>query len=79
MITNKDRFLDVDFVPDNQIRPIGTVGSDRLVYLGKQQGTGSLVVSRSYAPQFTPTEKFFAVPLDELYAHSQDPITIEGA
>ncbi len=76
MITNKDRFPDVDFVPENQIRPIGTVGGDRLVYLGKQQGTGSLVVSRSYAPQFTLTENFFAIPLDELLVHSQDPITI---
>lgn len=76
MITNKNRYPDVDFVPDSEIRPIGNIGGVRLVYLGRQQGTNDIVVSRSTASEFTPNENFFAVPLGDLALHSQDPINI---
>ncbi|MCC5636305.1 hypothetical protein LC593_10635 [Nostoc sp. CHAB 5844] len=76
MITNKDRYIDVDFLPDNEIRPIGNIGDTRLVLLGKEQGTNTAVVSRSYSVEFDPNEKFFAVPLYELISHSQEPIEL---
>jgi len=76
MITNRDRFPNVDFVPEEEIRPIGTVGGVRLVMLGKDQDTDSIVVSRSYSEPFSTSENFFAMPLYELLNHSQDPIDL---
>jgi hypothetical protein len=76
VITNKDRYKNVDFLSDDKIRPIGNIGGVRLVLLGKEQGTGTAVVSRSYSVVFDPKEDFFAVPLYELINHSQEPIEL---
>jgi hypothetical protein len=74
-ITNRDRFPDVDFLPDNQIKLVGSVGSTTLVLVGHEQGSDSLVVAKSYAADPTK-EDLFAVPLYELMSHSQDAVNI---
>ncbi|RCJ20154.1 hypothetical protein A6S26_05380 [Nostoc sp. ATCC 43529] len=79
MITNKNRMPDVDFLPDDEIRPIGNIGGTRLVLLGKEKGTDVAVVSRSYASEFDPKEDFFAIPLYELISHSQERIELKEA
>lgn len=73
-IKNKHRHPDVDFLPESEVKIIGTIGGLNLVLLGKQQGTGADVVAHAYTEDFT-SEELFAVPLGELLAHSQDKIT----
>jgi hypothetical protein len=75
-ITNKDRLPEVDFLPSNKIRPVGTIGGVGLVLLGKEQGTNAPVVSRFYAAEFDPNEEFFAVSLYELLSHSQEAVVL---
>jgi|GEM_PF-6830261 hypothetical protein len=79
MILNRKNYPEVDFLPEDKIRPIGTIGDTRLVLLGKEQGTEALMVSRSYADEFDPKEDFFAVPIYELISHSQELIEIKEA
>lgn len=75
-ITNRDRFPDVNFLPDANIKKIGTVGNTDLVIVGKEKGTDAPVVSSSYTDN-PAQEELFAVPLYELMSHSQDAITID--
>ena len=75
MITNKDRFPEVDFLPDPEIRIIGLVGSDKLAIVGFEQGTDSPVVA--YARTNKPAkERLFAIPLYELLSHNYEEIRI---
>ena len=74
MIVNRDRFPDVDFLPEAEIRKIGTVGKTTLVLVGREQGTDAPIVSRSYTADPT-TEELFAFPLYTLL-NGQDPIDI---
>lgn len=74
-ITNKDRFPDVDFLPDNKIRKVGTLGDTPLVLIGFEQGTDAPVVSQSRTGN-PATEELFAVPLYELLSHTLDPVSI---
>lgn len=78
MITNKDRFPDVDFLPESEIRQIGTIGGFPLVLVGFEtgfaEGQKNPIVARSYSSDPT-SEDLFATPLVELMT-SQDPIAI---
>lgn len=74
-IVNRDRFPDVDFLPDGQIKPIGDVGGVTLVLVGREQGSKADVVARAYTDK-PATENLFAMPLYELLNHSQDPVNL---
>jgi hypothetical protein len=74
-ITNRDRYPNVEFLPDSEIKPVGDVGGTTLVKVGTEEGTDVMVVARSYSQDPT-TEDLFAVPLYELLNHSPDPVTI---
>lgn len=74
-ITNRDRFPNVKFLPDSEIKPVGDVGGTTLVQVGTEEGTDVMVVARSYSQDPT-TEDLFAIPLYELLNHSFEPITI---
>lgn len=77
MITNRERYPDVDFLPDSEIRPIGTCEGTRLVLVGKEQGTGADVVAKSYTAEFSPDEELHATPLNELIAHTFGGISLD--
>lgn len=76
-ITNRDRFPDVDFLPDSEIKPVGDVGGVTLVLVGNEQGTDAPVVSRAYTDK-PATEDLFAVPVYALLSQSQDPVNLPG-
>ncbi len=69
-ISNKDRYPDIDFLSESEIRVIGDIGGIPLVLLGFEQGTKSPVVSKD------DEKDYFATPLYELISHSQDPVNI---
>ncbi|WP_088889573.1 hypothetical protein [Leptolyngbya ohadii] len=75
IISNRDRFPDVDFLDAADIRPIGTVGSTTLVLVGYEQGSQAAIVAlaKTHRPS---EEELFAMPLYELIGHSFDPIKI---
>lgn len=75
-ITNRDRFPDVIFLKDDQVKVVGKVGGTTLVLVGTEQGSDSPVVSRSYTKN-PASEDLFAVPLYELMSHSQDSVVID--
>lgn len=73
-IANRERFPDVNFLPDSKIKIIGDVGGVKLALIGKEMGTDAPVVSRC---QSDPTkERLFAIPLYELLTHSTEPVNI---
>lgn len=75
-IKNQDNFPNADFLNASQIRPIGDIGGTRLVLLGWDDDDSPLVAS-SYSEPFDVTdEEFFAVPLQELLKHAQEPVNI---
>lgn len=74
-IVNRDRFPDVDFLPDGEIKPVGDVGGVTLVLVGSEQGTDAPVVAKAYTDKPT-SEELFAVPLYELLNQSQDSISL---
>lgn len=74
-ITNRDRFPSVDFLPDEEIKPIGDVEGTALVLLGKEQGTDAAVVARSYTSD-PASEQLHAVPLYELISHTFGSVNI---
>jgi|SRR5579885_789694 len=76
-IVNRNRFPDVDFLPADEIRPVGDTGGTTLVLVGKEQGSNAPVVALSYTND-PASEDLFAVPLYELLNHSQDPINLPG-
>ena len=76
-IGNKDRNPDVDFLPDSEIRPIGTIGNQILLLVGIEQGSDALVVARANSTDNYFLEKLFAIPLYELLSHVQDPVSID--
>lgn len=70
-ISNKDRFPEAEWL--EQPEPIGTVGQDTLVKLGKeykQEDDRYMLVARG------TRQPFFAIPIYELQGHSQDAIVI---
>lgn len=78
MITNKDRYPEAKFLPDDKVRQVGTIGGMPLVLVGYDV-TGEAdqkmpLVSRSYASDPT-SEDLFATPLEEMLK-SQEVITI---
>ncbi|NJR38542.1 MAG: hypothetical protein HC781_06445 [Leptolyngbyaceae cyanobacterium CSU_1_4] len=74
-IRNRDRFPDVDFLANAEIRAIGEVEGITLVLVGKEQGSDAPVVARAYTDNFT-SEDLHAVPLYELMAHTFGSINI---
>lgn len=74
-IKNRDRYPEVNFLADSDIRFIGDIGGIKLVLLGKEQGTNFAVVARCYSVDLK-SEELFAIPLGELIAHSQESINI---
>ncbi len=74
-VSNRDRFPDVEFLPDAEIRAIGDVEGTTLVLVGKELGSDAIVVSRAYTDDFI-SEDLHAVPLYELMAHTFGTITI---
>lgn len=79
MIKNRDRYPDVTFLPDADIKPIGTCEGVRLVLVGREQGTDAAIVAKSYNPEFSPDEELHATPLYELVAHTFGEINITEA
>lgn len=75
MIKNRDRFPNVDFLPDDQQRIIGDVEGVPLVLLGTEQGTEDQIVARSYSSDFK-SEELHAVSLSELLRFTQGAINI---
>ena len=75
MITNRDRFPDVDFLPPDQFKIIGDVEGTPLVLIGREQGSDALVVSRTHTDD-PATENLFAVPLYELLSHTFGAVNI---
>lgn len=75
-IINRDRYPDVDFLPDSEIKPIGTCEGVRLVLVGKEQGTNADVVAKSYSDEFSPDEELHATPLYELLNHTMGAIEL---
>ncbi len=75
-ITNRDRFPEVDFLKDDEIKVIGDVGGDPLAQVGTEQGTNDIIVSRCQTDR-PGGEELFAVPLSELASHSKEVITID--
>lgn len=69
-IANRDRFPNVDW--EGNPRQIGTVEGDRLILLGKEQGTDAAIVSRDngIAPDY------HAAYLYEILAHAQGAIEL---
>ena len=76
-IGNKDRNPDVDFLPDSEIHPIGTIGNQILLLVGVERGSNALVVARANSADNYFSEKLFAIPLYELLGHVQDPVSID--
>jgi hypothetical protein len=74
-ITNRDRFPEVDFLPDSEIRAIGDVEGIKLVLVGRFQGVDAPVVAKSYTDDPT-TEELFAMPLYELLSHTFGAVNI---
>lgn len=74
-IANADRFPDVDFLPIDEIRPIGDVEGTTLVLVGREQGTDAAVVARSYTDD-PASEQLHAVPLYELLSHTFGEVNI---
>jgi hypothetical protein len=70
-ITNKSRYLEVDFLPESEIRQIGDVGGTPLVILGFEKGTKTPIISKDI-----DGENYHAMPVYELISHSQEPINI---
>ncbi|NDJ20978.1 hypothetical protein GS682_04825 [Nostoc sp. B(2019)] len=73
IITNKDRYPNVEFLPSNEITQIGDIGGTTLLLVGREQGTNAPMVARSY--EMDSDEELFAIPLYELL-NSQDLINI---
>ncbi|MBW4692210.1 MAG: hypothetical protein KME27_10635 [Lyngbya sp. HA4199-MV5] len=76
-IKNRDRFPDVDFLPDDQIKPVGDVGGVTLVLVGKEQGSDAPVVALSRTDD-PASEELSPVSLESLLKFSQDPINLPG-
>jgi hypothetical protein len=74
-VSNRDRFPDVEFLPDAEIRAIGDVEGITLVLVGREQGSNAPVVARAYTDNPT-SEDLHAVPLYELMAHTFGSINI---
>lgn len=72
-ITNRDRFPDVNFLPDSKMRAFGSIGSTKLVLVGSERGSNAPVVAKSYTAEPTK-ENLFAIPLYELMKHTQDAL-----
>lgn len=75
VIQNRDKFPNVKFVPDSEIKQVGDVGGVPLVKVGVEEGTEVMVVARAYTSD-PGTEDLFAVPLYQLLSHSPDPVNI---
>ncbi|HEY9781840.1 MAG TPA: hypothetical protein V6D09_17085 [Leptolyngbyaceae cyanobacterium] len=75
MITNRDRFPDVNFLEPNDFKIIGDVEGTPLVLIGREQGSDALVVSRTHTDD-PKTENLFAVPLYELLSHTFGAVNI---
>ena len=73
IITNKDRYPNVEFLSSDEMNQIGDIGGITLLLVGKEQGTNAPVVARSY--ENDSDEELFAIPLYELL-NSQDPVNI---
>ncbi|MDM9583124.1 hypothetical protein [Nostoc sp. GT001] len=73
IITNKDRYPDVDFLPNDEIFKIGDIGGTALLLVGTEQGSNAPIVAKSY--ESDSDEELFAIPLYELL-NSQDPVNI---
>lgn len=74
-IKNRDRFPNVDFLPSEQIRLVGSVDEEPLMLVGFERGTDDPLVARSYTND-PASEQLFAVPLSELLTHVKEPISI---
>lgn len=75
MIQNKDRFPDVVFLSNSQIKIVGTVGTENLALIGFEQGTEAPIVARAQTSD-PAEETLYPVPLYELLSHSYDPVAI---
>lgn len=76
-IRNQDYFPDVEFLPSDKIKAVGTVGGAKLVVLGFHPGSDDAVVAKSYTDS-PATEDLWASDLWELLTHSQEKVSIPG-
>jgi hypothetical protein len=75
-ICNRDRFPDVDFLPDDKIKLIGSCDGTSLMLVGHEQSGGAMVVARSNSRIFNPKEQLYATPLHELLNHTMGAVEI---
>ncbi|HEY9825108.1 MAG TPA: hypothetical protein V6D19_06650 [Stenomitos sp.] len=68
-ISNRDRFPDANWGP---VRQIGSIGTERLIWLGREEGTDADLVSRDDGIQ----ADYHAAYLHE-FLQAQDPIEID--
>ncbi|HEY9644382.1 MAG TPA: hypothetical protein V6C57_28060 [Coleofasciculaceae cyanobacterium] len=74
-IVNRDRFPEVDFLPESEFKVIGEAEGELLVLLGKEQGTGSAIVATTDTPYFQ-NQDLQAVPLQSILKFAQGPVNI---
>jgi hypothetical protein len=77
-IKNRDRFPDIDFLPEDEQRIIGDAEGIPLVLLGTEQGSEDMIVARSYSDNFR-TEELQPVSVSELLRFTQGAINIQGS
>lgn len=74
-VINRDRFPDVDFLPDSEFKIIGDAEGEILVLLGKEQGTGSAIVATTDTPYFQDQD-LEATPLQSILKFAQGSVNI---
>jgi hypothetical protein len=75
-IVNRDRFPDVNFLPDDEIKLIGSCEGVSLMLIGHEQGSDALVVAKSNSKKFNSKEQLYAIPLYELLNHTMGAVVI---
>ena len=73
-IINRDRYPNVNFLPDDQIRIAGDAEGIPIALIGVEQGTDAPVVSKVEGDLVKAN--LFAVPLYELLSHTYGAVNI---
>lgn len=75
-ILNQERYPDVQFLAEEKVRAVGTVGGSPLILVGFEAGTNAPVVASISSMTALADAELDPIPLYELLSHSYDPIDI---